>query len=183
MVRATRAGAHKIVRSLPGRGTQQNSGAALATHPWLLFLHADNRLAPECLDQIRAAVADSPGDQVWGAFRQRIDSPRLAFRFIERGNAARIRFRSMPFGDQAIFVRADLFRKVGGFADIPLMEDVEFSLRLRKLSRPLLLDGPVIVDSRRWQKRGIIRQTLKNWSIQFAYQMGASPAELSKRYR
>jgi hypothetical protein len=89
----------------------------------------------------------------------------------------------MPFGDQAIFVRGPLFKEQGGFAEIPLMEDVELSRRLRRTARPLLLDGPVRVSARRWQKHGPVRQTLQNWSIQLSYRLGTAPEALRRRYR
>lgn len=172
------SGATKVIRSLPGRGIQLNSGAVFAEKTFVLFLHADNRLDASCLQQI----CDQP-DLVWGAFRQRIESPRPAFRAIEWGNAMRVRYRRMPFGDQAIFVRRDIYKEQGGFAEVPLMEDVDFSKRMRQIARPHLLAGPVLISPRRWQQTGVYRQTLRNWSIQIAYAMGASPENLKKRYR
>ncbi len=172
------AGATKVVRSLPGRGIQLNAGAVFAEREVVLFLHADSRLAEPCLRQI----CDHP-DLVWGAFRQRIDSPRRIFRLLEWGNAMRVQLRRMPFGDQAIFVRREVYKREGGFAEIPLMEDVALSKVLRKISRPLLLEGPVHVSARRWQQHGVIRQTLRNWSLQTAYAMGTSPEKLKQRYK
>ncbi|TWU55234.1 TIGR04283 family arsenosugar biosynthesis glycosyltransferase [Rubripirellula reticaptiva] len=179
---ATRAGAHKIVRSLPGRGTQQNSGAMMATANWLLFLHADNRLAPDCLVQISNHPKIQAKTAVWGAFQQHIDSPKRIYRAIEWGNAARVRWRSMAFGDQAIFVRRDVFKRIGGFDDIPLMEDVRISQKLRKQSKPLLLPGPLQISARRWEQNGPVRQTLINWRLQFAHATGTRPEELARRY-
>ncbi len=176
--RATESGATKVIRSLPGRGIQLNSGAMFATGHFVLFLHADNRLDASCLEQI----CEHP-DAIWGAFRQRIDSSRRIFRVLEMGNAMRVKYRRVPFGDQAIFVRRDVLKEQGGFAEIPLMEDVEFSKRLGTISRPLLLQGPVTINPRRWQRRGVIRQTLQNWSIQVSYALGASPERLNRRYR
>jgi hypothetical protein len=89
----------------------------------------------------------------------------------------------MPFGDQAIFVRRDVFKKQGGFAEIPLMEDVELSRSLRRIARPLLLPGKVTISPRRWQRRGVIRQTMQNWSIQLSYALGTPAERLRKRYR
>jgi rSAM/selenodomain-associated transferase 2 len=174
---AAESGASKVVRSLPGRGIQMNSGAQLAERDFILFLHADNELAAGALEQI----CDHE-DASWGAFRQHIDSHRQMYRLIEWGNAWRVQWRKMPFGDQAIFVRSSLFRKLGGFAEIPLMEDVELSQRLRKLTKPVLLNGPITIDARRWEKQGILRQTLRNWSIQFSYLLGVSPERLARKY-
>jgi len=175
---ATEAGANKIVKSIPGRGIQLNSGAFVADSPWLLFLHADNRLHTRCIEQIAAT-----DDVTWGAFRQSIQPSRTSLRIIQWGNAMRVKWRRVPFGDQAIFVRRDVFKQQGGFAEIPLMEDVEWSKRMRKVARPVLLEGPVTVDARRWDKNGVLRQTLRNWAIQLRYQFGESPESLRKRYR
>jgi rSAM/selenodomain-associated transferase 2 len=174
---ATRAGATKLVRSLPGRGIQLNSGAFVAEHEFLLFLHADNRLSEACLRQI----CQQP-DCTWGAFRQRIDSSRPVFRILEAGNAWRVQYRRRPFGDQAIFVRRAIFKREGGFPEIPLMEDVEFSRRLSKIAKPLLLDGPLTVSARRWETNGVVRQTLRNWSLQVQFACGVSPEKLKRRY-
>lgn len=175
---ATRSGAAKLVRTLPGRGTQLQGGVRVCEKDWLLFLHADNRLDHDCLKQI----CQHP-KAIWGAFRQRIDSSRKIFRVIERGNALRVKVRGMAFGDQAIFVRRSTLVQQGGVAEIPLMEDVELSLRLRRVARPLLLPGPVTISARRWEQQGVVRQTLRNWSIQLAYKFGACPEELRRRYR
>ena len=177
---ARRAGATKIVRSLPGRGVQLNSGLVLvdAHQRVVLFLHADNALDPNCLEQIC-----DRDELIWGAFRQQIDSPAKIFRWIERGNAMRVQLRRMPFGDQAVFVRKTELDRQGGFEEIPLMEDVALSRRLRRIAKPALLPGPVHVNARRWQHRGPIRQTLRNWWIQLAYAAGVSPQRLKQWYR
>lgn len=172
------AGASRVVHSPSGRGIQLNAGARQATGECLLFLHADNRLGEHCLRQI----CQHPS-AAWGAFRQSIESRRIIFRIIEWGNAIRARRRGMPFGDQAIFVRRSLFLDQGGFAEIPLMEDVELSTRLRRIERPLLLDGPLTISPRRWLKHGVVRQTLRNWRIQLGYALGASPETLQRWYR
>lgn len=172
------AGAGKVVSSHRGRGIQLNAGARVAEGECLLFLHADNELGEQCLQQIC-----ENSDAVWGAFRQSIDSPRRIFRAVEWGNAQRARRRGMPFGDQAIFVRRSLFEEQEGFAEIPLMEDVELSRRLRRIEMPVLLDGPVSISARRWEKNGVVRQTLRNWTLQVCYALGASPETLREWYR
>lgn len=175
---AAKAGASKIVRALPGRGIQLNSGALMAQREVVLFLHADNQLGEDCLHQICRYP-----DLTWGAFRQRIDSPRFVFRVIESGNALRVKYLRKPFGDQAIFVRREVFKQQGGFDEIPLMEDVDFSKRLRAIAKPLLLDGPLTISARRWERYGPVRQTLRNWSIQVSYRMGVPAEKLKRRYR
>ena len=181
---ATRAGATTTVRSLPGRGVQLNAGSTFATGQLILFLHADSQLNESCLRQIAATSrhARDPADAVWGAFRQRIDHPARRYRLLEWGNSLRVQVRRLPFGDQAVFVRRSTFKQMGGFAEVPLMEDVELAARLRKICRPVLLDGPVTVSPRRWHDRGVVRQTLRNWKIQSAYALGASPERLRHWY-
>jgi hypothetical protein len=122
-------------------------------------------------------------DVIWGAFRQRIPNKRRVYRWLETGNAWRVRMRSMPFGDQAVFVDRRLFHRQGGFDEIPLMEDVALSRKLRRIARPILLPGPVTIDPRRWERNGVVTQTLRNWSIQTAYHCGVSPERLAKWYR
>jgi rSAM/selenodomain-associated transferase 2 len=174
---ASEAGASKIVRSLAGRGVQMNSGAHLAKKHFILFLHADNQLSGQALEQI--CVHENA---VWGAFRQRIDSPKKIYRFIEWGNTCRVQWRGMAFGDQGFFVRRALFKELGGFAEMPLMEDVEMSQRLRRIEKPAVLNGPLIVNARRWEKQGLLRQTLMNWQIQFAYFRGVPADQLARKY-
>lgn len=174
---AKRHRASKVVHSLPGRGTQMNAGAVIAERDFLLFLHADNRLAKESLAQLCEQA-----NCTWGAYWQRVDKSRSVYRWIERGNAARVRYRGMAFGDQAIFVRTEAFRRAGGFADIPLMEDVEFSRRMRKIAKPVLLPGPVTISSRRWEKNGVMHQTLLNWRLQIQYAMGMDPEKIRRQY-
>lgn len=160
-----------------GRGRQLAAGANVARGEILLFLHADCQLHERSLEQLGAA--DWP---MWGGFRQRIDDPRWRFRILEIGNALRVRLMGRVFGDQAIFVRRRLYQRVGGFAGVDLMEDVMLSKQLRWYAWPQLLTGRLIVDPRRWQRRGVIRQTLLNWRIQIAFARGTDPEELRKQY-
>lgn len=173
-----------VIQSDPGRGRQLARGADAAKGTFLLFLHADNRLSGGCLTALCDSVnhADDQ-DQVWGGFRQKIDASGLIYRSLEWGNATRIRLRGMPFGDQAIFVSRSNYRRVGGFQTVPLMEDVLLARALRRQSWPKLINRAIIVDARRWQKRGIIRQTLRNWGIQFAHSCGVSEDRLADWYR
>lgn len=173
---ATESGATQIVSSSPGRGTQLRAAAAMATKPYILFLHADNLLTADCLHQICTR------QPVWGAFRHQIDSTGVLYRFLETGNSLRVKYRQMPFGDQAVFVRREAYAESDGFPDVPLMEDVLFAQMMRKQARPVLLDGPIIISSRRWDERGVVRQTLRNFKIQIAHNLGASPKTLEKWY-
>jgi hypothetical protein len=118
----------------------------------------------------------------WGFFRQHIDSPGLLFRLLEFGNGIRARYLRRVFGDQAMWVTRSAFESVDGFPDEPLMEDVTISRRLGKRSRPFPISHRVVVNPRRWKKNGIIRQTLRNWLIQFRFLLGAKPADLACSY-
>ena len=175
-----RRGGARVVSSLLGRAIQQNRGAALAGGDILLFLHADNWLAPQAGTQIRERLRD--GAVLGGAFYQQIDAPQKLYRWIERGNALRVRLRGLAYGDQAIFMRRDVFQRLGGFPEVKLMEDLLLMRRFRQLSRPVLLPGPVHVHSRRWQRRGIIWQTLCNWTLLCAEAFGVAPDRLAKFY-
>lgn len=146
----------------------------------LLFLHADNWLAPDAVEQIRRALTDE--DAAGGAFRQRIEAEGAAYRLLERGNAWRARRRGLPYGDQGIFVRRDLFFQLGGFPEVDLMEDLLFMKRFRRVARPLLLEGPLYVDPRRWARCGVVRQTGRNWLLLLAARLGVSPNRLARFY-
>lgn len=175
---ARQAGA-QVVLSPPGRGTQLNAGAQRATGDVLLFLHADNWLVPQAAAQI-AHLMGNP--QVsGGGFFQRIDAPEPIYRLIEQGNALRARTMRLFYGDQAIFIRRDVFHQVGGFPNVPLMEDVLLSRRLRR-HRMVLLPGPLHVSARRWKRHGVLRQTLRNWMLVGALTAGASPERLARFY-
>ena len=176
---AEQAGA-LVVRSQPGRAVQQNAGAELARGNVLLFLHADNWLDVDTIQQISQHCQSRA--HVAGAFRQSIDAAGLAYRILEHGNALRAGWLGRPYGDQGIFVDKQLFADVGRFADVPLMEDVLIMRQIRRHLRPALLTGPIHVDARRWQQGGIIRQTLRNWSLLAAHTLGWSPARLARFY-
>ena len=172
--------ASQVIRSSRGRGTQQNLGARHATGEVLLFLHADNWLAPDGLRQLLAALLSR--DVTFGAFRQRIEAPGRRFRLLERGNAYRVARWGLPYGDQGIFLPKQTFDELGGFPDVPLMEDVLLSRTLRRRGWPVLLPGPLHVSPRRWQQYGVVRQTVRNWMLLAALNSGCSPARLASFY-
>lgn len=170
----------QVLESPLGRAIQQNLGAQYASGEVLLFLHADNWLASSVGQQIRNCLHRS--EVLGGAFRQRIESPGALYRLLEWGNAARVRWRRIPFGDQAVFMRRQTFEQLGGFPEVKLMEDLLLMKACRRLARPALLPGPVYVDPRRWQRHGVLRQTLLNWSLQFAHAIGVDPDRLARFY-
>jgi rSAM/selenodomain-associated transferase 2 len=176
---ATRCGA-QVVHSAKGRALQLNAGALHARGDVLVFLHADNWLAPSVGGQIRHSLRD-PG-VLGGAMRQSIEAPGLFYRLLEWGNAARARWGGRPLGDQAIFMRRATFDRLGGYPPVPIMEDVLIMRAFRRLAAPILLPGPVHVDPRRWQQHGVARQTLKNWSLRCWHAFGVSPERLARHY-
>ncbi len=170
----------KVVVSRRGRAKQLNAGAAVAAGEALLFLHADTRL-PEGFDaHVRRALA-RPG-VVGGAFELRIDSELNSLRRIEKLANWRSRRLGTPFGDQGLFVRADVFRRMGGFPDVPLMEDLDFVLRLRRKGRIEIVPAPAVTSSRRWMKRGVLRATLSNQLAIWAYFLGVPPSQIARWY-
>ncbi|MCG8585197.1 MAG: TIGR04283 family arsenosugar biosynthesis glycosyltransferase [Pirellulales bacterium] len=175
-----RASPCTFVESTRGRGFQLNVGANAASGDVLLFLHVDCRLAAQASRQISAALED-PTVHL-GGFRQRIDSNAWVYRWIEKGNAARLRWRGVAFGDQGIFVRRAFFAELGGFPELPIMEDLAFMKRARRTAWPRLLPGPLQVSARRWQQHGVVRQTLRNWYLQAAYAVGVPVERLVTHY-
>ena len=170
----------RCMASPPGRAAQQNFGATKSTGDTLLFLHADCWLPAEVSQQIEHALQSShlPG----GAFCQQIEAVGLTYRFMEAGNALRVCCTRLAFGDQGLFLRREVFESLGGFPQTRLMEDVLLMRRLRDCGRLALLPGPLHVDARRWQKHGPFRQTLRNWLLLAAEQLGVPPDRLARFY-
>lgn len=169
------------VKSPPGRGLQMNAGAALAQGDILLFLHADTELPESAFTAIRSAIEEG---HVAGAFSLAIDSGSLALKVVALFANLRSRLERIPYGDQAQFVRSEEFRSLGGFAPIPIMEDVELFGRMRKQGLPItILTGKVRTSPRRWENEGTLRRTLTNWWLRIRYALGASPFTLAKHYR
>jgi rSAM/selenodomain-associated transferase 2 len=173
--------ADRVLTSEPGRARQQNAGAREARGEILLFLHADTRLPPGSDALILEGLAGS--GRGWGRFDVRLSGAHPALRVIERMISWRSRLTRMASGDQAIFVRRPLFHSVGGFPEIPLMEDLALSRALKRLGPPLCLRARVTTSSRRWERGGIARTILLMWRLRLAYYRGADPAELAERYR
>lgn len=169
-----------LLECAPGRAAQQNLGARHATGDVLLFQHADNWLDPVGLHQIEAALADD--GVLGGAFLQQIEASGRLYRALERGNAWRARRLKLPYGDQGIFMRRQVFERLGGFPEVPIMEDLLLMRRFRRLGRPVLLPGPLHVSPRRWQRNGVVGQTARNWLLLSATLLGVSPHRLVAFY-
>lgn len=163
-----------------GRGPQMNAGAARASGAWLLFLHADTRLPARWRDEL--ARVQAAGDARWGCFRFGLDSNAWQARLIEYGVALRVRLLRLPYGDQGLFVRRDVFDAVGGFPAIPLMEDVALVRRLSGESPPWRSSLVARTSARRWQRDGWWRRSALNVSLLVRYWWGVPPERLAARY-
>jgi rSAM/selenodomain-associated transferase 2/rSAM/selenodomain-associated transferase 1 len=170
----------RLLSSSPSRGGQLNVGASEASGDLLLFLHADTILPDNFSSLIRQAMIDP--EVAGGSFALKIHPSTPLLRYIERNVTWRTRLFRLPYGDQAIFVRASLFRLMGGYAEIALMEDVEFVRRLRRIGKLAFIPVPVITSSRRYVKTGALRAILKNKLVLFGYYLKISPFRLAQFY-
>jgi rSAM/selenodomain-associated transferase 2 len=165
-----------------GRAGQMNHGAALATGDILLFLHADTRLPSSAFALIRSTMNDKR--YVGGAFDLGFDTKRAIFKITEMYVFLRTRLTKIPFGDQAIFIRREYFEKIGGYRDLPIMEDVELMRRIRKRADNIrIIPRKVKTSVRRYEQEGILSCTLRNWLLQISYALGISPQRLVKWYK
>lgn len=162
-----------------GRAAQMNAGAAACPADVLLFLHADTCLPEHADALVRHATL---GPHAWGRFDVRIDSTRPMLRVVESLMNRRSRWTGIATGDQAMFVRYELFCAVGGFRDIPLMEDIALSRVLKRHGPPACLRERVTTSARRWEQRGVWRTILLMWRLRAAYSLGADPVQLALRY-
>jgi rSAM/selenodomain-associated transferase 2 len=171
----------KTVFSPRGRAKQMNLGAAAAKGKILLFLHADTRL-PLDFEKLIYDTLDNP-QVVAGAFSLKIDAQNWGIKLIEKMVNWRSQFFQLPYGDQAIFMPQKVFQQIGGFPDLPIMEDFESILRLKKLGKIALVPTPVVTSARRWEKLGVWRTTAINQQIILAYFLGVSPHKLAGWYK
>ena len=169
-----------LVFSPAGRALQMNRGAETAKGEWLWFLHADTTLVEKPALYL-GAIIDSGAD--WGRCDIRIDGAQSIFRVIERMMNWRSRLTGIATGDQGLFVRRDVFKETGAFAEIPLMEDIEFCRRQRARQRPQALPLHLQTSARRWQREGVWRTVLLMWRLRLAYFLGVDPQRLARDYR
>lgn len=177
---ANASAADRVLAAPRGRAAQQNAGASASRGDVLLFLHADCWLEPGSLDAVGAALHDDLC--VGGCFQQAIEAEGRMYRWLEWGNALRVRLWKLAYGDQGIFVRRSVFDRLGGFPPLALMEDLFFMKCLRHEGRFVLLNTPLHVSPRRWQQQGVVRQTARNWFLTGLAQAGVSPDRLQRLY-
>jgi len=176
---ARRLGA-RVVEGPPGRGGQLNRGAAAAQADIFLFLHADTTLPPEGSTRVREAIGrGAPG----GAFLVRFDVDRPMQRLGARLINGRTRWLRVPLGDQAQFASRETFESLGGYRDWPILEDLDFALRLRRLPGMALIEAPVTTGARRFVEQGTVRTVAINWLIWLLFLCGVSPHRLARLYR
>ena len=177
---ALEAGA-RLIEAPRGRGTQLAAGARALDTPLLLFLHADCVPEPGALAALRAALG--PGGARAAALSQRIEARGVFYRAVERAADLRVRLFGSVYGDSGLCVERALYDEVGGFRPLPIFEDVDLSRRIARRSRPRLCRGAgLCVSARRWHREGPLRATLRNWMLQVAWRLGASPEWLLRHY-
>ncbi|MEH6589501.1 MAG: TIGR04283 family arsenosugar biosynthesis glycosyltransferase [Halioglobus sp.] len=169
---------HALITSESGRAVQMNLGAQIAGGDYLLFLHADS-MPTVSARELQVILTDSP---LWGFCRVQLDGPERIYRVLEWAMNTRSRLTRVATGDQMLFVQRAEFIRLGGFASIPLMEDIELSKRLRRQQAPSIIAAPVITSSRRWRVRGVWRTVLDMWALRLAYVLGVSPQRLWQHY-
>jgi rSAM/selenodomain-associated transferase 2 len=177
---AARFSGVRLLTSPRGRARQMNAGARAARGDILLFLHADTWLPEEALGAVSAAFEDTR--VVGGRFDVRFDSPRPVLRMIAFFMNLRSRASGISTGDQAIFVRREVFETMGGYLDMPLMEDIELTRRLKRQGRLAALPSRVTTSARKWEREGALRTMALMWALRFLYMVGVSPARLHRWY-
>lgn len=170
----------RVIASVRGRARQMNRGALEATGDVLLFLHADTRLPASAFRDIESALSDSR--YLGGRFDVELDSERWLLKVVGAMISSRSRMTKVGTGDQAIFVRREIFEELGGFPDIPLMEDVAFCRKLKQLGEVACLKSKVVTSARRWETDGVWRTILRMWILKILYFAGVSPARLKQYY-
>jgi rSAM/selenodomain-associated transferase 2/rSAM/selenodomain-associated transferase 1 len=173
----TQAGA-RVMSAAPGRASQMNAGAARAEGEILLFLHADTLLPPNAAELARDALAAS--DTVAGAFDFAVPRSARFGRLISNVGRWRARLTGHPYGDQGLFLSARTFRELGGYPDVPTMEDWEIVARLKRLGRVAVLDQAAVTSARAWDQRGLLRNTVSNLVVIWGYVVGVDPARLAR---
>ena len=172
--------ADKVVSAPCGRGLQMNTGARAASGDILLFVHADCLVPVGAYDSIRHALSDEK--VCAGAFCLRIGHAGAWARVVEWTANMRSRLTGVPYGDQGLFIRRETFEEIGGFKEMPLMEDIEIAGRLKGMGSIVFLDERIFASPRRWVHEGVVRTTLRDWAIALAYTVFKVPPERLARH-
>jgi rSAM/selenodomain-associated transferase 2 len=180
-VALARGSGASVIETSRARGAQLAAGGRAARGDVIVFCHADCRLPAGWPAAIRRALAADPR-VVGGAFRLAIDGGRRSLALVAATANLRSRLTGHPYGDQALFVRADPYRAVGGFAPLPLMEDVDLCRRLWRVGRIVQLDLAATVSARRWEREGWLYTMLRNWSLAAFFYLGVEPVRLKRWY-
>ena len=170
----------QVLRSERGRARQMNYGARYATGDILLFLHADSQLPDSAFQDIAAALSD--GCCLGGRFDVELEGSHWMLKFVGALINYRSRATKVGTGDQAIFVRRSVFTQVGGYPDIPLMEDIALCRLLKRLGGIACLRSRVVTSARRWESDGVWRTIFRMWTLKFLYLAGVSPVRLKQFY-
>lgn len=170
----------RVLSGPRGRGAQMNAGAAVAAGEVLWFVHADCRPHVDSLSALRSALADPA--VAGGGFEWELDAQGPQYRFGEFTSNLKNRLLKSVFGDMGIFVRRDVFQRMNGYLEIPLMEDMDFGRRLRKEGRIAILPQRITTSARRWREEGVAWNMVRNWALQAAWLMGVDPARLARWY-
>ncbi len=170
-----------LVRTRAGRGHQMRTGAERGIRPWLLFLHADTRVDEAGWRAVCDYTADARSAARAAMFRFALDDPSWQARLLALGVRTRVVLLALPYGDQGLLIHRSLYDRVGGFADLPIMEDVDLVQRLgrRRLTQ---LPGTAVTSAERWRRRGWLRQSALNLLSLGRFMLGASPQSISKLY-
>ncbi len=176
---ARRSGA-RVLDCEPGRARQMNRGARETRGDTLLFLHADAVLGPGAAEAIERALADP--EVVGGFFRLRIRSSKAALRLAAIGSRLRARALRMPYGDQGLFLRRSVYEEIGGFPDVPFLEDVALIRMVRRKGRLAPLEVTLSTGDRHWRELGVVLTTLLDWTTVGLYFAGVSPSTLAPQY-
>jgi len=171
----------RVLQAARGRARQMNAGARAALGDVLWFLHADTLATPAALAALLNALAQPAC--AWGRFDVRLTGAHPVLRVVEWSMNLRAHWSGIATGDQGMFMRRRLFEQAGGFADIPLMEDIALSRRLKRFSAPVRLREPLHTSSRRWEQNGVLSTVAMMWRLRFAYWRGVPPRRLAERYR
>jgi len=171
--------ADKVIESKLGRAIQMNNGVISARNDVLWFLHADTLIPDTALENIQKILEKND----WGRFNVKLSGKNILFRVIEKMINVRSCLFGIATGDQGIFVKKQTFESVGCYSELPLMEDVELSKKLKKKSRPACIKGALITSSRRWEQKGILATVLLMWRLRFLYWLGVNADKLASQYK